>query len=98
MAAAQSSQFGIRGLGLPGRSLSTYAFGTGGALGMFDPASRPNPPPPGRLPAPTAGLSSPPGLPPLANPAGAESPPGTPVPLSLGGRAPQKKPPAVGVP
>ena len=38
-AAAQSSQFGVRGLGLPGRSLSTYAFGTGGAFGMFDPAS-----------------------------------------------------------
>ena len=32
-AAAQSSQFGVRGLGMPGRSLSTTAFGTGGAYG-----------------------------------------------------------------
>jgi hypothetical protein len=40
---AQSSQFGVRGLGLPGRSLSVHALGTGGAFGLFDPESSLNP-------------------------------------------------------
>ncbi len=35
----QSSQFGIRGLGLPGRYLSSRAIGMGGSIGLFDPAS-----------------------------------------------------------
>ena len=35
-ATAQSSQFGVRGLGMPGRPLSTRAFSLGGAFGMFD--------------------------------------------------------------
>ena len=35
----QSSQFGIRGLGLPGRHLSSRATGMGGSIGLFDPAS-----------------------------------------------------------
>ncbi len=34
--AAQSSQFGVRGLGLPIRPLSPRAIATGGAFGMFD--------------------------------------------------------------
>jgi hypothetical protein len=38
-AMAQSSQFGVRGLGLPGRPLSTETFGTGGAFGLVDPVS-----------------------------------------------------------
>jgi hypothetical protein len=33
---AQSSQFGVRGLGIPGRGLATRALGTGGAFGLFD--------------------------------------------------------------
>jgi hypothetical protein len=33
---AQSSQFGVRGLGLPGREQSVRALGTGGALAFFD--------------------------------------------------------------
>ena len=41
--AAQSSEFGVRGLGLPGRSLSTRALGGGGALGLFDGESSLNP-------------------------------------------------------
>jgi hypothetical protein len=40
---AQSSQFGVRGLGLPGRSLSVHALSTGGAFGLFDPESSLNP-------------------------------------------------------
>ena len=39
VARGQSSQFGIRGLGLPGRGLSTRATGMGGANGLFDPRS-----------------------------------------------------------
>lgn len=35
----QSSQFGIRGLGLPGRSLSARAIGMGGSIGVLDPRS-----------------------------------------------------------
>ncbi len=38
-ALSQSSQFGIRGLGIPGRSLSSRAIGMGGAIGLFDPQS-----------------------------------------------------------
>lgn len=41
--ASQSSQFGVRGLGVPGRSLSTRAAGSSGAFGMFDAESGLNP-------------------------------------------------------
>ncbi|MGH7516710.1 MAG: hypothetical protein ACREOC_04470 [Gemmatimonadales bacterium] len=34
--AAQSSQFGVRGLGLPGRAQSVRAIGSGGAFAFFD--------------------------------------------------------------
>ena len=40
---AQSSQFGARGLGFPGRALAVRAIGTGGAFGLFDPESSQNP-------------------------------------------------------
>jgi hypothetical protein len=43
VAASQSSQFGIRGLGVPGRALSTRAVGTSGAFGLFDAESGLNP-------------------------------------------------------
>ncbi len=42
-AAAQSSQFGVRGLGFPLRPLSVRATATGGAFGLFDPESAFNP-------------------------------------------------------
>jgi len=42
-AAAQSSQLSARGLGQPGRWLSTRSTATGGAFGMFDPGSSLNP-------------------------------------------------------
>jgi|KBSSwiStaDraftv2_1062776.scaffolds.fasta_scaffold20024_2 opacity protein-like surface antigen len=41
--AAQSSQFGVRGLGLPMRPLSVRSTGTGGAFGLFDSESSFNP-------------------------------------------------------
>ena len=40
---AQGSQFGIRGLGLPGRGASVRALGMGGAFTLFDPESSRNP-------------------------------------------------------
>jgi hypothetical protein len=40
---AQASEFGIRGLGIPGRELSTRAVGLGGATGLFDGESSLNP-------------------------------------------------------
>lgn len=42
-ATAQSSQFGVRGLGLPGRAASTRTLATGGAMGLFDGESSLNP-------------------------------------------------------
>ena len=42
-AAAQSSVFGIRGLGNPGRALSPRAWATGGSLGLVDAESGLNP-------------------------------------------------------
>jgi hypothetical protein len=42
-AAAQSSQFGVRGLGHPGRGLSARALGSAGAFGLFDGESSLNP-------------------------------------------------------
>ena len=40
---AQSSQFGVRGLGIPVRPLSPRAIATGGAFGLFDLESSVNP-------------------------------------------------------
>lgn len=40
---AQSSEFGTRGLGLPGRGESVRSLGTGGSFGLFDPGSSVNP-------------------------------------------------------
>ena len=41
--AAQSSQFGVSGLGLPGRQTSVRAMATGGGFALFDPGSSLNP-------------------------------------------------------
>ncbi|HEX6434502.1 MAG TPA: hypothetical protein VFZ87_09665 [Gemmatimonadales bacterium] len=43
MLGAQSSQFGVRGLGFPGRGLATHAIASGGAFGLFDSESSQNP-------------------------------------------------------
>lgn len=40
---AQSSQFGVRGLGLPGRAASARSLGMGGSLSLFDGESSRNP-------------------------------------------------------
>lgn len=43
VALAQASQFGVRGLGLPGRGLAARALASGGAFGLFDAESSLNP-------------------------------------------------------
>lgn len=43
LTAAQSSQFGVRGLGFPGRGVAVRAIASGGAFGLFDPESSQNP-------------------------------------------------------
>ena len=42
-AGAQSAQFGVRGLGYPGRGLAVRALATGGGFGLVDPESSQNP-------------------------------------------------------
>ena len=39
----QASQFGVRGLGFPGRALAVRSLATGGGFGLFDPESSQNP-------------------------------------------------------
>ncbi len=56
--AAQSSQFGVRGLGLPGRGLSAASLGTEGADGLFDPRSSRNPAALGLLRSPSLVFTS----------------------------------------
>ncbi|HET7598923.1 MAG TPA: hypothetical protein VFK09_01450 [Gemmatimonadales bacterium] len=53
-AQAQSSEFGIRGLGLPGRALSARAMGTAGGFALFDGESSVSPASLAYLPALTA--------------------------------------------
>jgi hypothetical protein len=72
-ASAQSSQFGVRGLGMPGRALSARAFSTGGAFGMFDPESGLNPAALGPLTTLTAGFGVLQDFRHTENPAGTES-------------------------
>ena len=42
VAQAQSSEFGARGLGFPGRGVAVRTLGSGGAFGLFDPESSQN--------------------------------------------------------
>ena len=51
---AQSSQFGVRGLGFPGRGLAVRAAGSSGAFGLFDPESSLNPAALGAVPTLTS--------------------------------------------
>ncbi len=51
---AQSSQFGVRGLGFPGRGLGVRAAGSSGAFGLFDAESSLNPAALGAVPTLTS--------------------------------------------
>jgi hypothetical protein len=73
MALAQSSQFGVRGLGFPGRGLATRAAASGGAFGLFDPESSLNPAALGSIPALTAVFTINQGFRHQENPAGTAS-------------------------
>src|SRR4026209_530780 len=70
---AQSSQFGARGLGFPGRSLAVRAIGRGGAFGLFHPESSQNPAAVVRLVGMTAVFSITEGFRKVKNPAGTAS-------------------------
>jgi hypothetical protein len=70
---AQSSQFGVRGLGMPGRPISARAFSSGGAFAMFDPLSSLNPAALGGLKSLTAGFAALQDFRHVENPAGSQS-------------------------
>ena len=72
-AAAQSSQFGARGLGYPGRGVSTRSAGSAGAFGLFDAESSLNPAALGGLQAVTAGFTGIQGFRTVDNPVGSAS-------------------------
>jgi len=94
---AQSSQFGVRGLGMPGRPLSVRAFSTGGSFGMFDPETALDPAALGRLSTMTAGFASLQDFRHVENPAGSQSLRETRFPhVSVGGPI-RSYPAAVGV-
>jgi hypothetical protein len=70
---AQSSQFGVRGLGLPGRAITTQAFSTGGGFSLFDAQSALNPAALGGIPALTATFGALQDFRHVENPAGSQS-------------------------
>ncbi len=72
-AMAQASQFGVRGLGVPGRALSTRAAGSSGAFGMFDAESGLNPGALGGLSVMTANFNIAQSFRTAENPVGSES-------------------------
>jgi hypothetical protein len=72
-AVAQASQFGVRGLGSPGRAISTRAAGSSGAFGLFDPQTALNPAALGGLAAMTATFNGMQSFRSVDNPAGSES-------------------------
>jgi hypothetical protein len=70
---AQSSQFGVRGLGFPGRGLAVRASGSSGAFGLFDPESSLNPAALGAVPTLTSVFTLTQGFRHTENPAGTAS-------------------------
>ncbi|HXE57260.1 MAG TPA: hypothetical protein VNK43_04610 [Gemmatimonadales bacterium] len=82
-AAAQSSQFGVRGIGFPAQGLSARARGMGGALGLFDSESSLNPASLGFVSVLTAGFVALPEWRAVANPTGDASLRDTRFPLVL---------------
>ena len=70
---AQSSQFGVRGLGFPGRALAVRALGSGGAFGLFDAESSQNPAALASVTALASGFTISQGFRTVENPAGSAS-------------------------
>ncbi len=89
---AQSSLFGVRGLGLPGRPLAPRARATGGSFGLFDGESDANPAAIANLRAVTAGFVIAPSWRTWETPAGSASLRDTRFPLAfVGGPIPGRK-------
>ncbi len=70
---AQSSQFGVRGLGFPGRALAVRSLGTGGGFGLFDAESSQNPAALASVTALASGFTITQGFRTVENPAGSAS-------------------------
>lgn len=70
---AQSSQFGVRGLGFPGRALAVRSQGAGGGFGLFDPESSQNPAALANVPVLTSVLTVTQGFRQVENPSGSAS-------------------------
>jgi hypothetical protein len=70
---AQSSQFGVRGLGFPGRAVAVRSLATGGAFALFDPESSQNPAAIVHVPTLTSVFTITQGFRRLENPAGSAS-------------------------
>lgn len=70
---AQSSQFGVRGLGFPGRALAVRSLASGGGFGLFDPESSQNPAAIANVTVLTSGFTITQGFRRLENPAGTAS-------------------------
>lgn len=81
--AAQASQFGVRGLGLPGRGMSARAMGTAGSFSLFDAESSVNPASVAQLTDLTAVLTVMQDYRSAENPAGDASGRGTRFPLMM---------------
>lgn len=97
MARAQSSEFGIRGLGVPGRELSTRSLALGGGLGLFDGESSLNPAALGMLTISTALFTSSGAWSSSTNPAGSLSTQDTRFPQVLVGGPIPHHPFALGI-
>lgn len=90
--AGQSSEFGIRGLGIPGRELSTRGLSLGGSGGLFDGESSLNPAALATLTTATALFTSEGGWRNSTNPAGSMSTRDTRFPqILLGGPIPHQR-------
>ncbi len=70
---AQSSQFGVRALGIPGRALAVRSLGSGGGFALFDPESSQNPAALASVAALTSVFTITQGFRQLENPAGSAS-------------------------
>jgi hypothetical protein len=70
---AQSSQFGVRGLGFPGRAVSVRSLGSGGGFGLFDAESSQNPAALASVTTLTSGFAISQGFRQVENPAGSAS-------------------------
>lgn len=96
-AGAQASQFGIRGLGVPGRELSTRSLSLGGASGLFDGESSVNPAALGTLTTATALFTSSGAWSRTTNPTGSLATRDTRFPQILIGGPIPKRPFAIGI-